>query len=102
MDQGKEALYRYEMVARTADAAEVEFQRHEKFYAGAGYRNHRDSIAAMKTLCLADADYLRAMILRTSDQDRRRTSLLISASPRRSRMGLLIVVAQPRQYEAPR
>jgi hypothetical protein len=59
----KEAAYHYDQVSKVSDEAIAEFNRHLQHYAANDFQSNRESIRAMKALCIADADYLRLMLL---------------------------------------
>jgi hypothetical protein len=86
VEQAKEAVYRYRLVTKTAEVADEEYVRHIRHYAGHDYGNHRDSVAAMKVLCVADADYLDAMLTASSNAERRRSLLQSAAQSYRAAM----------------
>ena len=71
----REALYHYDMVVRIAEEGIKEFNRHDKQYAGADSESNREPVIAMRALCVADADYLRAMLLPQGDNARRQPLL---------------------------
>jgi hypothetical protein len=59
----KEATYHYDEVSKVADQSIAEFNRHLQHYAANDFQSNRESIRAMKALCIADRDYLRMMLV---------------------------------------
>ena len=77
-DAAQHAIYHYDLVVKTADRALLEFDRHQLHHASADLTSHRDSITAMRQMCMADRDYLTAMTL-PATADTKRSALLQSA-----------------------
>jgi hypothetical protein len=65
-----EAAYHYNLVADLAVDSAKEYERHLKHHANSNFHSHLDSMNAMRALCLADRDYLRAMVLPVGDAGR--------------------------------
>lgn len=74
----REAIYHYDLVVKTAESALREFDRHQLHHASADLSSHRDSLTAMRVMCIADRDYLKAMML-PGESTPQRESLLRSA-----------------------
>lgn len=69
-DAAAAAIYHYRLSAKIADGSEVEYVRHIRNYpsAAVNLKPHRQNLAAMKQICLGDADYLEAMTLPEADK----------------------------------
>lgn len=74
----REAIYHYEMVVKTAENSLREFDRHQLHHASVDLSSHRDSLIAMRVMCTADRDYLKAMML-PAESTPERESLLHTA-----------------------
>ncbi len=65
IDAAREAIYHYRLAVKIADMAQQEFVRHVRRFPAAegGFRSHRETMEGMRSMCLADAAYLEAMLL---------------------------------------
>jgi hypothetical protein len=80
-DAAREAIYHYRLTIQIAGDADQEYIRHIRRYpsAEAGLKPHRQSLAAMKQMCLGDTAYLEAILLPTTDAAERDTLLADAA-----------------------
>lgn len=93
----KEAIYHYDMVVKTAESSMKEFDRHQLHHASVDSSSHRDTLTSMRVLCLADRDYLKAMML-PSEAAAERDSLLRSAIENYNKTMALWEVLMLRHY----
>jgi hypothetical protein len=89
-----EAIFSYDVSARVAKDAVVEYERHLKNYPSniQNYQSHMDTLRAQEALYTADRDYLKAMMTPAGAQ---REALLKSAADHyreAQRIGLYIIL----------